>query len=557
VRVPLVSLACALGCGSGSGQPADATARGDGIESGDGAETSCPVANARGIVNQGDALWTGTTIEPLVFDFDGDKCPDGMLQIADGQVVRKQLDGTVVWTSASPVPINGGIAQLGDYSGDGIIDIVAVAYAPIGSVCGTTPRQRSHLLFINGGTGAVEQPASPLDDICWTFGTTMYPTVQYYPGSVVLADYAPTRAGLEAIVFPYYATLGFVLSRSTGAWQMLHTETDPTYRHLYYPSTVAFDNEYAAVNQIMCKQSAWNPSGCWIDNSHVANPVMLAGASLLLLTSGRAVTYRTNLGPTGDYTWTAGGRTDHAGRNYGLVTRFVDAGTELVTLHGGCSAAAMRGSMRAGSLDAGDALCGIHRHYEVFTINNGVVNVHASRFYGYAASPGLYEGRLQFPRRAVFTTDQGYTLTAYSLYTGGRWEIRIADPQAVDTPAQIIPSAFLWDVRDVDGDQDPDLIVSALPTGVAADTTASLVPPWTTSIYKRGGGLTFTVAATLDGAAPALAQRPNLPTLRSSEGALASAVVTDLEHDDRLELVLEKPDGTLAVAHFTGTALAF
>jgi len=164
---------------------------------------------------------------------------------------------------------------------------------------------------------------------------------------------------------------------------------------------------------------------------------------------------------------------------------------------------------------------------------------------------------LQYPRRAVFTTDQGITLTAYNLYTAGRWEVRIADPQNVDAPVQVIPSAFVWDVRDIDGDIDPDLIISALPTGAAANTTASLVPPWTTSVYKRGGGLTFSLAATLDGAAPALSQRPNLATLRSSEGAMSSVVVTDVENDERLELVLEKPDGTLAVAHFTGTTLAF
>src|SRR5262249_55425152 len=159
-------------------------------------------------------------------------------------------------------------------------------------------------------------------------------------GSIVGGDFASSWKGNEVYVFPYYASTAWMLNRAAkGRWVMLETETDPHFRHLFFPSTSAYDSDYDATNGSACMPSPWNSlSGGFVANSMCANMMPPKGGTLCVLTSGRAVSYRPNLSPSGDLVWAAGDRLDHAGRNYGLVTRFTGRdGIERVTLHGGCT----------------------------------------------------------------------------------------------------------------------------------------------------------------------------------------------------------------------------
>jgi hypothetical protein len=538
----------------GDGEPGDPSV--DEAIADDGGEEDPPdpclaVPGRRGIIEEGDPLWTGAAPLPLAYDFDADGCVDGTLRMSEGRIERIGLDGAVAWSAvpATAEGVNAGIAAVEDWSADGVLDVVAVATEPAGGTCGADPMLRTHLLFVDGADGSIESPASPLDDLCWTFPTATYPTRQYYTGSVVVADFAPSHEGNEVILFPYYATMGWVLNRAgAGAWIMLQAETDPSFRHLFYPSTESFDTEYNATNAAPCQPSPWGGGACYVQYAHCANPVTTSSGNLFLLTSGRAVSYRPDLSPTGDHVWAAGGRTDHAGRNYGLVTRFAMNGGEYVTLHGGCSSANMQEAMRAGELTtAGNPLCGIHRHYEIFSIVSGVVGTHASRFYAYAPEPGIHEGRLQYPRNAVFRNEPSGTVwSAWSLYEGGRWNAVVADPLSPDAPAVTLASCFLWDVRDLDGDGAPELLVTFLPTGAAAGSVESLIPPWSVEILAFDGEEIVSQGG-VEGWVPAMVAQPNRASLRSSDGALFPAAVTDVENDGVLEPVVTDVAGAFVL----------
>jgi hypothetical protein len=568
---PFASFACVLavtgaaaasaaaGCG-GNGGAADAGAGDDGgaknpfpdgSSGPDGAADTnadasrCTVPNNAGIVADGDALWNGASLVPNAYDFDGDGCVDGVLSVsAAGAMQRVALDGKVLWSTmpANAAGVNDGIAWVGDWSGDGVPDVIAVAYAPTGQTCGTTPTRTATLLFFDGKTGALETPVSPMTDMCWTFGTTTYPTIQLYTGSVVVGDFAPSWKGSEVYVFPYYATTAWMLNRAAkGQWVMLETETDPSFRHLMYPSTSSFDSDYDATNATPCMPSPWNEPSCFVTNAHCANMVALAGGNLFVLTSGRAVSYRPNLAATGDLTWAAGNRTDHAGRNYGLVTHFESPdGGEWTTLHGGCASASMVDAIANGAIDSthGDYYCGIHRHYEVFSIAGGATSPagHTSLFYSYADVDGQYN-RLQYPRHAVFEHAPSKTLwTAFSLYDGTRWHVELGDPRMPGAFAAALDDAFLWDVRDLDGDGAPEWIVTKLASG------AGILPPRSTSIVTFDGKKA-TVVATVDAWIPVLPPQVNRAAVRSSDGGIYAAGVTDADGDGVLEVVVQDAGG--------------
>jgi hypothetical protein len=563
---PFASLVCAVvfavACG-GNGGAADAGAgAGDdtgvppspdgasgpdgGAEAGAPDASHCTVPNNAGIVADGDALWNGSSLVPNAYDFDGDGCVDGVLSVsAAGAMQRVALGGAVVWSTmpATPAGVNGGIGWVGDWSGDGVPDVIAVAYTPTGQTCGTTPTRTATLLFFDGKTGALETPVSPMTDMCWTFGTTTYPTIQLYTGSVVVGDFAASWKGNEVYVFPYYATTGWMLNRAAkGQWVMLETENDPSFRHLMYPSTSSFDSDYDATNGTPCMPSPWNASGCFVTNSHCANMLGLAGGNLFVLTSGRAVSYRPNLAAAGDLTWAAGNRTDHAGRNYGLVTHFESPdGGEWVTLHGGCASSSMVAAIANGAIDAthGDYYCGIHRHYELFGIAGGATSpaAHTSVFYSYADVDGQYD-RLQYPRHAIFEHAPSKTLwTAFSLYDGTRWHVELGDPRMPGAFAAAIDDAFLWDVRDLDGDGAPEWIVTKLASG-----GAGIVPPRSTSIATFDGKV-VKIVATVDGWIPVLPTQPNRAAVRSSDGSIYAAGVTDADGDGVLEVVVQDASG--------------
>ncbi len=517
------------------------------------------VPNWQGIVVEGDPLWTGSGLERWTYDFDGDGCPDGFLHAGGPVVERLALDGSVIWSWRSDDPdlSVASVAQVGDFTADGTPDVIVAAYEPTGESCGGHAMHESWIMFFDGATGARELPASPLEDICWSFPSATYPTRQYSVTTVTLVDFAPGWAGLEPVLFPYYASMGWVLNRGArGSWVMLQAETDPAFRHLYFPSTTAFDSDYLDANGVPCAASPWGGGHCYVENAHVANPILLEGGNLLVLTSGRAVSYRPDLSPTGDIVWTTGGRTDHGGRNYGLLTRFYVDGAEHVTLHGGCTAMEMKAAIREGDgalAVHGNPLCHIHRHYEIFRITDGVVTGHTSRFYSYASTPGVHEGRLQYPRHAVFDVGPaGPTFTAYNLYLAGRWHLRIGDPRLPDTPSTDLVDTFLWDVRDLDGDDEPELLVTELPSTAAAGSAESLVPPWSMTVLRFDGTSTTTMG-TLEGWLPAHALQLNRTNARSSDGFMFPAAVTDLENDGVLELVVEARDGTLRTVRWTGT----
>lgn len=85
--------------------------------------------------------------------------------------------------------------------------------------------QNTWLYVHAGATGALLAGTPKSKDLCWTFGTTVYPTQQWTDLGVLFGDETKTVA-----LSPYYAKIAQFATWSGTAF---------TYQELDYPSTAA------------------------------------------------------------------------------------------------------------------------------------------------------------------------------------------------------------------------------------------------------------------------------------------------------------------------------
>jgi hypothetical protein len=448
----------------------------------------------------------------------------------DGTTLRAiDAEERVLWTAT---PGGGTLFGGFDFDADGWPDLGLAQSAPTGEICGSTPVVDSWLVFVRGATGETAGGPAPARDICWTFGTVVYPTSQWIADTVLFGASTPVLA-----LSPYYATTSWFFTWDGAGWAS---------ESFYYPSSSSYDATYAAD-----RANAWGTGTSFLANSHVANGLFaeVAGVPrLVFFTSGRVVHYA--LGPLGaaqlllDVPFLSGGRTDIAGRNYGLVA--VDPGyPDVVVLLAGTTAQTVYADQVSGTMTA-DPWGGIERHVTVHRLAAGTVD---DRFYSYAHDGGdswQYEGRVVFPAGPFVRTGfAGPSRLAYTVYSGGHWYLHVSQPGST-ADALALRGQFLWDVRDVDRDGVDEWIVSPVELPGDPDVPGYYFPRWRTVLYHwNEAALRLDETAAHDGAIPELTATFRLPARSSSSGFLFPVLTTVAPPDCARQMVLRESSGAL------------
>lgn len=414
-----------------------------------------------------------------------------------------------------------------DFDADGVPDLGLARSEDPGTPCGGLPALRTWLDVARGRDGALSPLTAKADAICWNFSGTIYPTTQW---GVLGVLFGP---GPTLTVAPYYA--------STGQFESWDGAAFVEAGLFQYPSTAAYDAAYTAD-----QPNAYGQGQSFVANAHVANGLALdlAGEAVtVFFTSSRVAAYRqTPLASDQlrfDLPFLTGGRTDIAGRNYGLVAR--DPGDDgALILIAGTSADTLRDDMLSGTLSA-DPWGQIERHVTVVDLLGESVD---DRFFSYAHDGGdafQYEGRVVYPDSAIVRTGAASRL-AFNVYEGGKWRVHVTAPGAT-ADAVVIPDRFLWDVRDLDQDGVDEWVLSPTRDPADPDVPGYYFAKWRTVLgHWDEVGLALVEGTTFEGRIPYL-----VPTFRdaarSTSRGFLYPVLTERRRDGSLGLLLSGPDG--------------
>lgn len=469
-----------------------------------------------------NAMLDGTTLLPLY----PAKGPGFVAFRRDADAVTAlREDGTTLYTAKVRAgALFGGF----DVDGDGFPDFGVAAREDAGEVCGAIAMQNTWLDLHAGATGALLAGTPKSKDLCWTFGTTIYPTQQWTDLGVLFGDETKTVA-----LSPYYAKIAQYATWGGSAF---------TYQELDYPSTAAFDLYTQA------KTNAYG-SGKHTDNPHVANGLILRVKSeqrLVFFTSSRVVQYGLEGRSVGqlrvDHPFLTAGRTDLVGRDYGLVAR--DPGDEgLLALVSGTSIYSVYADMVSGKMEF-DPWGQIERHVTVYDPATDVLD---DRFYSYAHDGGdakKYEGRVAYPDHPFLRRAAGRSRLVYDVYEGGHWYVHVSTPGAT-ADAWKLRGAVVWDVRDLDGDGVDEVLLSPVELPTDPDVPGYYFPKWQTQIaHLATDEKSFTIARTLEGI-PELV--PFFRDARRTTSFSALYPVATVGVGGKARLVLRKADGTRAL----------
>ncbi len=431
--------------------------------------------------------------------------------LAEGTLTALRPDESPLYARETDAEeITGGF----DLDEDGWPDLALVHATTVGS-CNATFVTDRHLELVSGRTGEALATWSTARDICWTFPTTAYSTMQWTSLGILWGE--GTRfVSLQR----QYETQGF-FARYDASSASFAT----SYAYVF-PSTSQYGSYGAA------RTNAYGGTA-WVDESHVANGLVVPsgdGERVAFFTSARFAIY--TAGPYGtaqlvrDLPFVA--RTDLAGRNYGLVS-LDPADPERLSLIAGTDASTVHADRIDGRRES-DPWGAIERHVTLVNLRTGSLR---QRFYSYAHDGGdanQYQGRVVYPAAAHVRVADGPSRLAYNVFGSGRWHLHVSEPDAT-ADAIVVDDVFLWDVRDVDGDGTDEWLVSP---------AEGYLPSWETTVrHWNEGERTADTIATHPGV-PELLRAFRRGTATTSRGALHPvAITTD-------GLALHQADGTIA-----------
>ncbi len=456
--------------------------------------------------------------------------------VFDGETVTAlDLDENILWTSETGAgALFGGF----DFDEDGWPDLGLVRSEPTGEICGSTPTVNTWILFLRGISGDQIDAVAPMPDICWDFSGTIYPTSQWTTADVLFGKDMPVLA-----LSPYYATTSWFYLWADGF----------TSESFYYPSSSLYDGTYTAD-----RPNAWGTGTSHLPNSHVANGLLVdvdGDSRLVFFTSGRVVQY--DAGPLGpdqliaDTPFLSGGRTDMAGRNYGLVGRDPQDPDKIVLISG-TTAYSLYADLTSASMTF-DTWGQIERHVTIYSLAARTVD---DRFYSYAHDAGdghKYENRVTYPDTPFVETGvERPSRLAYTVYTGGHWYIHVSQPGST-ADALTLRGQFLWDIRDLDGDGIEEWIISPVEYPDDPDVPGYYYPKWHTTLHHwNETDMALEAIGSFVGYVPALVSTFRRPERTTSMSFLYPVLTTVTSPECTLKLVLRSQEGEIELADVPG-----
>jgi hypothetical protein len=425
-----------------------------------------------------------------------------------------------------------------DLDGDGWPDFGLARTTPNGQTCGASAMNDTSLDLGLGKDGTTfPRVVGPLSDICWTFGTTTYPTLQWTALGVLFG-----ASSSDVVLVPQYTSTNANARNAYNegkAYAMgLRGGAVVKLGELTMPTVPAYDAFAAA------KLEPHGTGTKYYAASHVPNGLLVAtkaAPELLFFTSGRVVAYREGapFDLVSDYPYLTGGRTDLVGRNYGLVMPD-PAAPYLTAIVTGTPAVTLFQDMTSGAMTA-DPWAGIERHVSV---HDARTNTLVDRFFSYAHdnNDGMqYEGRTSFANSAWIASR-----LLFDVYEGGHWHTIVTAPGDVTT-ALDVQDLFVWDARDLDGDGTIDIVASPARDPSDPDVPGYYFVKWRTLLMHWDEPTkTLVTTRTIEGAIPWLVGSFREPARTSSVGFLYPSLT--VARDEKAQLVLRKPDATRLLA---------
>jgi hypothetical protein len=234
------------------------------------------------------------------------------------------------------------------------------------------------------------------------------------------------------------------------------------------------------------------------------------------------------------------------GRNYGLV--MADPGATNVVLVAGTNAHTVLADLLAGKMQA-DPLGGIERHVTVYDYRT---NRLANRYYSnaYASPQAHYEDRVVFPGHCLLSSSAGAPARlVYNVYSKqGRWNCHVCRPGAVADQV-IYKDLFVWDVRDLDGAGQAEVVASPTRYESEPDVQGYYYPKWETRVLawdETRGALVR--RKQYRGVLPKLVPAFREGGCTSSEGYLYPVLTT--VRAGRLQLVCTDPKQQVALVNY-------
>jgi hypothetical protein len=239
---------------------------------------------------------------------------------------------------------------------------------------------------------------------------------------------------------------------------------------------------------------------------------------LVYFTSGRVLQYRIGRLSASQLIAdkTFFGRSDVAGRSYGLVG-FDPQSRDRIAVIAGTHAGTVAEDMVSGKM-ASDPWGAIERHVTVYELASNRVT---QKFYGSAhdnKDDGRYQNRIVHPAHMFVPVANGPSRLAFNRFADGAWNFHVTK-QGSPSDSFRISGLFVWDVRDIDGDGEVEIIAS--PTPRAARNLRGYFPEWKTQIYSydRNGGW-LRLRQEFSGVIPWFTAAPIEPETTSSAGTL-------------------------------------
>jgi len=366
-------------------------------------------------------------------------------------------ENTLLWSreiTDNALSVTGGF----DFDADGWPDLATVVrgeqiYDQNGQLlrCGSGGKDNrqliktSFLVLYNGRTGHEHRVVAPLEDYCFpnTDDTTSYKVPRYYSNSIIFG-----KSSRTIVISPDY---------NPQQWYFTFNGTTFKSEPLVFHSSPQFEEYYKHTNQYWGLSYKANLNG-------INGLLVQSGTRYVLFSYGRLLHYEVGPYRKEQLLWDA-----HDFRNYIEEGRYAyrtkgkvqvdSAYPQNIALIGGTNSLTFFWDNING-VRKSDPYGGLHRR---FLIHNTLDLTYEDRFFSQTDAThqaGQYNGRIIYPSNVFIKIQEGHpSRVMYNVFEDKKWYLHISKPNVTEDE-YALENQFVWDIRDIDGDQVEEIIVS-------------------------------------------------------------------------------------------------